>query len=203
SSEPCRIRGLVLTPVCSEEPDLTNKWEIYNQNPFSVSVDWDLFGYDIGGNINAKAGVSYLYTPSEIEYQIMKISWRDADNNIRRQQKLWYVDDCTGQAPGLARKSSVAVDSEPVDPLVDFVKIFPNPFSDNLIIKIPFDNDDGNSARSLNIYNSLGSRVYQVDSKREWNSSQIEINTSNFPSGTYIVVLDGKNLRRKAVIIKK
>ncbi len=72
-------------------------------------------------------------------------------------------------------------------------EIYPNPFTDNLIIQIP--NADPGS--TINLYNNLGQLVFKSNTINNEN----KINTSQFPSGIYLLEIktEGKIISKKII----
>ncbi|MFH2144327.1 MAG: T9SS type A sorting domain-containing protein, partial [Bacteroidota bacterium] len=73
-------------------------------------------------------------------------------------------------------------------------QIFPNPATDNISVKTPFNNCN------INIYDNLGQLVRQI----EVNDKIINIDVSNFTNGIYnfIIISDNNQLIKKISILK-
>ena len=71
--------------------------------------------------------------------------------------------------------------------------IFPNPFKDNINLKL------NTNYNQLSIYNQLGSLVYQKNINGE---NEINITTKSFSSGIYIVNLINEDNVKSIKIIK-
>jgi hypothetical protein len=81
-----------------------------------------------------------------------------------------------------------------------FVSIYPNPATDKLYLKINQSETTFYNA-ALNIYNQLG-QVMQHDELKFINSKAI-VNTSNLPSGTYIITIttiEGFEIKKRLVL---
>jgi hypothetical protein len=76
----------------------------------------------------------------------------------------------------------------PDDSQILDIKVFPNPVSEFLNIKIIHSNLD---ELSLSIVDLLGSEVYQ--SRHKFVPDKIGINAKSFPSGTYTLILKSKS----------
>jgi len=68
------------------------------------------------------------------------------------------------------------------------LKVYPNPFTDRL----SFSPQVGAIDKTLSVYNLLGNVVWQFEIMNE---QPIEVNTSNWPQGFYILNVDGKTLK--------
>jgi len=79
------------------------------------------------------------------------------------------------------------------DNLVNKVKYFPNPVIDILNVQSLFE------INNLKINNILGQTIFQ----NSYNSKSTQINTSDFPSGIYIVTLESEGKKETFKIIKK
>ncbi|MEL7063778.1 MAG: hypothetical protein AAFP00_08565, partial [Bacteroidota bacterium] len=91
---PCRVRGLILTSVCSNNPEIFRAWEINNRNPFSVLVEWNLVGTQEIGFVNAAPGFTTFFTEALEGENRVKIIWIDEEGNPRRQQKFSTAGMC-------------------------------------------------------------------------------------------------------------
>lgn len=68
------------------------------------------------------------------------------------------------------------------------LKVYPNPFTDRL----SFSPQAGAIDKTLSVYNLLGNVVWQFEIMNE---QPIEVNTSKWPQGFYILNVDGKTLK--------
>lgn len=79
------------------------------------------------------------------------------------------------------------------------IKIKPNPANENVSIEF---NNDKNEFYSITLINSAGLKVFEKEKFRENN---ITINTSDFQTGNYYIVLmdsDGRTIKEKLLIAK-
>ena len=68
------------------------------------------------------------------------------------------------------------------------MKVYPNPFDENLVIDIA----DANDILAINILNAVGQTVSSIEIKNNWSTRQ-SINTSDLMAGVYFVQIVGRN----------
>jgi len=74
--------------------------------------------------------------------------------------------------------------------------VFPNPASDELMV-----NGISSSFKTLSIFNSLGEKIFIE--KLSPDEKEIKVNVKNFPSGIYIIRMDGEKTSRSEKFVKK
>ncbi len=77
------VANLLLTSLCSENPDLTRSWRVRNPNDFDVPVRWEVFGTDQTGELVAIPGDSFFETTTIEGANTTKIFWTD-ENEVER-----------------------------------------------------------------------------------------------------------------------
>lgn len=123
----CRVKGPILTPVCSDNPELFRKWEVVNRNPFDISLDWVIIQSDISGTHNATPGSSFFFTDAKEGDNIIQILWLDRIGESKRQRKLSNDTPCNIR--GLVLNS---VCTEATDNFKRWEIVNRNPFSVSL-----------------------------------------------------------------------
>ncbi|MEL7004351.1 MAG: T9SS type A sorting domain-containing protein [Bacteroidota bacterium] len=197
---PCDLRGLTLTSVCTDDPNGRKKWQIFNPNNFSVEAAWEMEGSDLTDTLDVPTDISFFYSATQPENHIVKLIWADEEGNIKRQRKSADFGSCVE----LNTFSHVRIESDMNDSDIGETKfrIYPNPFDNNIIINALSDRVTKDSW-SLKIYNSKGSKVHELNSENIGTLYDVEINTSNFPNGTYFVIFNMNKRREKVIIIKR
>ena len=74
------------------------------------------------------------------------------------------------------------------------INVYPNPSGNNIKISLP----TGSKEPDVSIYNISGKEVF----KEQYKSSEIEINTTNFPEGVYLIKVNsgGEGFNERVVI---
>ncbi|MEL7002219.1 MAG: T9SS type A sorting domain-containing protein, partial [Bacteroidota bacterium] len=201
----CRVRGLILNPVCSTNPEVERRWELVNRNAFSVEVKMEDLSLKTTTFITALPGNSYFTTPySEGELDV-KITWIDEEGNPRRQQKTASAEECYNEFAGGQNTDTQDDDEQDVvvDVLNETVRTYPNPFSDRINLTMNVE-PDAEGMFSILIYNVLGNMVYQGEVETSFGAIKTHINTADFSKGTYLMTIVSENnqFRETRILIK-
>ena len=89
------VQDLLLTSVCSENPQVSRRWRIRNPNEFDVPVEWDLYPYIQTGLLIAHPGDNFFYTNAINGVNTTRIRWQDENQDWQQQVKA-----SSGQACG-------------------------------------------------------------------------------------------------------
>ncbi|MEL7002352.1 MAG: T9SS type A sorting domain-containing protein, partial [Bacteroidota bacterium] len=202
---PCFVKGLILNSVCSDDPTISKRWEVINRNPFVVNITWDLVSEDPSGTFAATPGTSYFSTPTVSEVEMVKIVWIDEEGDPRRQQKLAIGEICSDdefatKSTSTSREISANSLSEEISETI--VTVYPNPFLDNISIKIDLQND-GN--HTILMHDLFGRLVYEQKISSSHGQINAKIETDGMASGTYIVTINSEEtgFRTTKRIVKK
>ena len=74
-------KNLILTSMCSDQPDQQRRWRVRNPNKSSVEYNWDLVGSTQSGNLVAEPGDSFFFTNTESGPNTLKITWFNGEEN--------------------------------------------------------------------------------------------------------------------------
>lgn len=194
NGRPCDLRGLTLiAPTCKNNPDDQNVWLVKSPNHFRVSFMWETVGGNEKGTVNGLYN-SYFRTNGDT----VKITWLGKDGTVRRQKKIAGNTPCDRINTNAARKLSVTEDE--VDQAFNEPDIYPNPFNEKIIIALNTYQSEKNY--SIRIYNFLGKIVYESFDTSLNEESMVEINTSSFAKGAYLLVFTSEKHTQTAKIIK-
>lgn len=184
----CRVRGLILNSVCSDDPTISRRWEIINRNPFDVTVEWNIIQTDSIGVISCAPGVTELFTPTIDSDNILKIIWMDEEGAPRRQQKLSDTGICewdSSNSTNLTFASQIDLSAEG-----KFMSVatFPNPFQNKLsvIMQSELDVDD---EYSVVVYDLFGTLVYSNTVTTSLGKANLEIDVSYLAKGIYVLTV--------------
>ena len=122
--------------------------------------------------------------------------------NIGQMTAVVWVQDLTTKVVYQAGFADVVTAVEDKESTLSTLDIFPNPAVDNTNIKFTLKN---NNAVVVNVYNMMGSLVYtQNNGTLPAGVNQVSINTANFASGMYNVVITAGDYNTSAkVMIRK
>jgi len=126
----CRVKGPILEPVCSDNPEATRRWEIVNRNSFNMPIEWNLEKSEQGGTLDLAPGSTFFSTDTKEGDNIVKIIWKEWRGGNKRQRKLSDGKPCNIR--GLILNS---VCTEATDDFKKWEIVNRNPFS------VPFEWD--------------------------------------------------------------
>lgn len=90
------VSPLILTSMCSENPETSRRWRVRNQNDFDVAVEWDLYPYFQTGLLVAHPGDNFFYTNTIPGPNTVRIRWQDENQEWQQQVKASSGEDCGG-----------------------------------------------------------------------------------------------------------
>ncbi len=70
-------QNLILTSMCSDEPEAQRRWRVRNPNNKAVEYTWSLVGSGQQGTLNAEPGDSFFFTTTEAGANTLKITWNN------------------------------------------------------------------------------------------------------------------------------
>ena len=74
-------KNLILTSICSDQPEQQRKWRVRNPNESSVEYNWDLVGSQQSGSLVAEPGDNFFFTNTESGPNTLSISWFNGEEN--------------------------------------------------------------------------------------------------------------------------
>ncbi len=169
-----------LFPVaeCSDDPDVSRNWRIYNPNPFSVEVRWEIFGTDQNGILMATPGDTYLETLTSSYYNLLIIEY---DNPWGRIVKSMAY------SPGIVCsqfKSAITASNDLNGEPTLVLGTYPNPFVSEINIELYNGNEN---TFIIKVFTMNGAEVYSKVVKPAYGYSPVTIDLSDMQSGVYIL----------------
>ncbi len=74
-SESIPVQNLLLTSMCSNDPETSRRWRVRNSNDFDVAVRWEVYGTDQEGLLTAVPGDTFFETETIDGANTTKIFW--------------------------------------------------------------------------------------------------------------------------------
>ncbi len=71
------VENLLLTSICSENPNAARNWRVRNPNNFDIAVRWEVYGTDQSGGLTVPMGDSFFETEAINGSNTTKIYWSD------------------------------------------------------------------------------------------------------------------------------
>lgn len=172
------IKRLIPIAECSDNPAETRNWRIYNPNPFSVELIWEILYSDQKDTIIVPSGDSYLETEALIYYNLLAITYENSWGRIKKSM-AW--------SPGFvcsAFKSAITASPEMNREPNLILGAYPNPFVSTLNIDMYNGNEN---ACILKIYTVQGAEVYNelIETVKGFSSTAIDL--SKLKKGMYIL----------------
>lgn len=133
--------------------------DFVNNNAYAESWEWN-FGDGFNGSGSKDIEHGY-YQPGEYTVQVEVTQ----EGCTKTAEKLIVIEDHTG---GIAKKAGAGA-----------ISVYPNPGSGQVVVKT----NNGSAIGSIRISSTEGKQMYIA----EINSSEISINTGDWPAGTYLV----------------
>jgi len=136
----------------------------------------------------------FLYSDCDAEKEVLLYrinegphTWLSPSNDIFATEEIWnFLSSHTlSEVPEPIDTSAVGIADAS---LAKNVKVYPNPFDENLVIDIA----DANDILAINILNAVGQTVSSIEIKNNWSTRQ-SINTSDLMAGVYFVQIVGRN----------
>ncbi len=74
-------KNLILTSMCSDQPDQQRRWRVRNPNENAVEYNWNLVGSSQSGSLLAEPGDNFFFTNTEAGPNTLKITWSNGEEN--------------------------------------------------------------------------------------------------------------------------
>ena len=186
----CRIRGLILNSVCSDDPSVSRRWEIINRNPFEITLQWNVILTDSIGVVKCAPGVTELFTPAEEGENFLKIIWMDEEGNPKRQKKLSDAGTCESDSSDDTRTDPVFASEIDLSGGKELIRVttFPNPFQDKLSVIMQAELKSDNEYFVV-IHDLFGALVYRASVTTSFGQANTEINVGNLAKGIYVLTV--------------
>jgi len=81
------VQPLILTSICSENPNISRRWRVVNPNEFDVPIEWDLYPYFQTGLIIAHTGENFFYSNTIPGPNSVRIRWQDENSAWQQSVK--------------------------------------------------------------------------------------------------------------------
>jgi hypothetical protein len=174
------IQNLILTAVCTDNPDAERRWRITNPNPFPIEVEWGVYKTAQRGTVTAQPGYTYFSTNTEKGSNTTVISWKNDFYTSQVDMKASSKKICESAEGGLTARLDNGNDGVETDsPFI--IDVWPNPTHEKFSIMIasPFE-----EPVELEILGLHGERVFSTQS----NSNMIvEVDATRYPAGMYLI----------------
>lgn len=175
------LQYLLAFSECSQKPDSSRKWKIYNPNPFSVEVIWELMGANRKDTLLAAPGNTYLETETSRGFNFLFIKYNNQWGLPIRNIAFSPGFACSRFKSG-DNQVSDAVSEEPT--LV--ISTHPNPVKSHLTLELYNGRQETIIAK---VYSLSGVEVYTETIEPVYGYSINELNLSRIPTGLYILKL--------------
>jgi hypothetical protein len=191
------VKNLRLQAVCSDSPGIFRRWEVINDNPFDVDVQWRILNAAQTGSHVATTGNSFFTTPTAAGSKVA-ITWYDDRLIGQSTVKSSSGKMCSTRPNGNARKreNENQADDGGMKSVLN-VQVYPNPVRDRFQILVV---SPDNSVVEVEIINYHGKRLFMrnVDP-----NTAFDVDASAFASGIYILKARQSRARSAAKIIKQ
>ncbi|MHC4696103.1 MAG: thrombospondin type 3 repeat-containing protein, partial [Planctomycetota bacterium] len=99
---PCleAVEDLVLTSMCSDDPDVRRQWQIRNPNNLDIGVSWEVLAEDQSGTVVAPPGDSFFFTDTVEGANTTAISWLDENGEEHDDTKASGGAHCNPDTDG-------------------------------------------------------------------------------------------------------
>lgn len=175
------VRYIFACATCSQKPDSSRNWKIYNPNPFSLQVIWELLGTNQKDTLFAAPGNNYLETETSRGFNLLAIKYYDQWGLPIRNIAFSPGFACSRTKSG-DNEGNAAVADEPS--LV--ISAHPNPVKSHLTLELYNGKQESVVAK---VYSLTGAEVYTEIIDPVYGYSSNELNLSKIPSGMYILKL--------------
>lgn len=88
------VQNLILTSVCSDNPDLQRRWRVRNPNPFPVNYTFEVYPNVQTGAGVAPPGDSFFFTNTIPGPNTTIIRWQDENGQTRQTVKASSGEQC-------------------------------------------------------------------------------------------------------------
>lgn len=111
------VLDLSLASVCSEDPDISRRWQVSNPNDFNVEVLWEVDGTSQSAMIDAPPGDSFFDTTTDpLVDNTTTIFWLDESNDQQSVSTASGGVACDDDNDGLPNKDEPTYGTDPNDP---------------------------------------------------------------------------------------
>jgi hypothetical protein len=178
------IKAIIPYAECSPKPDSVRIWRLYNPNPFSVNVKWEIANNMQADSIMAKPGDNYITTMPQPCYNLLIIAWNGAYGETRKAAAFSRGERCN------APKSAIAgnIISEPL--MIN--SVYPSPFVNNFTLEIY---NGTEKSILVSLFDMQGRLAYSTRVETSENYSIVTLNADNLSNGMYfmkVTTQDGK-----------
>lgn len=199
----------------------TNLWPVVGNNFQFQAYENVAFNYTFDGGVstinsntlsmNMIGDATYMANPATfIASQTMTnisgtYTWTPATNTARTRP---YLNVLIGKETNMMNQSRqkektilVKVSATPTNienaNEANNLTVYPNPSQDNIYLQL---NNSNKSYTSITVYSSIGQQLYSKELNQQ-SVEAIELNTSAWPAGNYIIKANGKNVITKQFTI--
>lgn len=168
----CEYENLLLTSMCSDNPEAERRWRVRNPNFFPVTYTYQVVGTAQTGTLTAQPGDSFFFTTAVGGPNTTRINWLDENGSQQQQVKA------SGGAPcfvGDLNLTSLCSD----DPATErnWRVTNPNPFSVNYTYQVVGSSQTGNlvATPGLSFFSTLtvgGANTTKISWKDAQNVTQ-------------------------------
>jgi len=146
----------------------------------------------------------FLYSDCDSEKEVLfyrvnegEHTWLSPQNDIFATTEIWnFLSRHTLSEVPEANDTTLVGISE--NYLANNIKVYPNPFDENLVIDIA----DANDILAINVLNAVGQTIASIEVENNLNAQQ-RINTSDLMAGVYFVQVIGRNGKNEVLPIVK
>ena len=166
------IAGIPVRLKVEEHGDATHSVE--TEATVTTASGWQTLEFNFANQATGSSALNLNYN-----YDKASIFFNFGTTGAVAGEQTYYFDDVM-----------FVTDVTPVnqDDVLNLISIFPNPFVETVIIS-----NKTNTALNIRLFDMLGRELKKITS----NITNIQINMSAYPSGTYFIWIENKNNNKK------
>ncbi len=178
------IKNLLLTSVCSNNPDVRLRWRVRNSNPFNVTYTYNVVGTNQNGSFVAKPGDNFFNTNRVSGSNTTKITWKDQNNNNKQ----------TVKASGFAICQNLFTSDDNDEIVEENITFYPNPVVNKNISISYFSNSIKNETINIVPINNINSAasILSMPVQLIPGKNEVIIDVSGLKPGIYALRIGNK-----------